>query len=228
MSVDSVEQTTEDLVSENSAVETVKIRMVPSAQAQKETRWVVLLAVLTVFCCGLFIAMRWQHHEENEAEAWQIDAFTIFNSPEMGVFTSLQTAAQEIIDAHTLSEAQSWPEVKQLEDDYITPFVRDVAWEKHGRITWTLKDLRAEERHIAVYYGAPAGREVRGLFLLVLLHDHTKKQGNAAVGPTHAPYEIWYNANITRQIPDVITDQVLIAAGWKEVVSRSGDDEKKR
>ncbi len=48
------------------------------------------------------------------------------------------------------------------------------------------------------------------------------------MGPTHAPYEIWINDKKNQGFPNIITDQALIAAGWKEIVALTGEDEMKR
>lgn len=209
-------------------LQTVREQIVVSSQTKNETRWVLLLALFTVVCCSFLVGLRNNEEVINPTKSWQIDAFTYFNPQEMGVFTSLQTAAEEIIDVHVISDDEGWPTVDSLEEEYITPFVQDTAWKNQGRITWKASNLGADSRHINIYYGIPKNDDIRGLFLLLLLHDHAKKQGNAAFGATHAPYEIWFNENLDSKEPSSITDQSLIASGWKEVIALSGDDEEKR
>ena len=63
-----------------------------------------------------------------------------------------------------------------------------------------------------------------GSFLLVMLHDHVKKEGNAGAA-AHVPYEIWLHASPVAETPSMVTDQSLINKGWREVVARKGESE---
>ncbi|PID76905.1 MAG: hypothetical protein CSB24_04205 [Deltaproteobacteria bacterium] len=194
--------------------------VVTPAKGISETSWVLSLAFLILALCSVLIFTRGKEAAEEEISPWQINAFAELNASEMGVFNALLTAAIEIEQAH---EEGGWMEVVELEGMFIPPFARDTAWQKQGKIVWEKNIFNAGDKHIAAYKGTPANDAVRGDFLLVMLHDHQKKQGNAAAG--HAPFEIWIHDQAGRKFPQMITDQALIAAGWREIVALTGKDE---
>lgn len=192
-----------------------------------ETRWLLLFSLVTIACCILVIYLRADTKVEKQLESWQINSFEALNSDELAVFNGLQTAALEIDLIHEM-EGGRWPGIAEMEELFIPPFVRSAAWKKQGEIIWTQKVIAAEERHIALYLGTPQKDNIRGVFLLLMLHDHRKKQGNVAVGPQHAPFEIWLHDKTVQQYPQTITDQALISAGWREIIALTGEDEVKR
>ncbi len=116
----------------------------------------------------------------------------------------------------------------ELEEYLIPPFVKDAAWGKQGKIAWEMKIIPADDRHIAMYKGIPGNDDVGGAFLLLMLHEHKKRQGNVSTGSTHMPFEIWFHTTADQKFPDVITDQALISAGWREIVALTGEDEVSR
>lgn len=190
-----------------------------------ETRLVLAVALLTILICGGAIVLRNTAATAKEVPAWQVDAFKTLRAEELAVFNGLQTAALEI-DMYHEDEA-GWPTVDELAADYISPFVRDAAWEQNGKIAWTRNIISTQDKHIALYVGHPANTERSGSFMLLMLHDHMKKEGNAG-GVAHAPYEVWIHASPVAEIPTMITDQSLISKGWREVVARKGEQETRR
>jgi len=191
-----------------------------------ETRMVLAVALLTILVCGCVIVLRNTEVTAKVVTAWQVDAFTALRAEELAVFNALHTAAPEIEIFHE-DEDNRWPSVDELAGDSIPPFVQDAAWEKSGGMGWSRSIIFTTDKHIALYVGHPSGTIKMGSFLLVMLHDHVKKEGNA-VGATHAPYEIWMHASSVAEAPLMITDQALIKKGWREVVARKGEDETMR
>ncbi len=201
--------------------------LVNPAKGGTETLWLLMVTAVILIGCGTAIGMRMHTNYEKRIETWQIDAFAELEAGEISIFNALQAAAEEINATHIL-EGDYWVSVAELEELYVPPFAHDAAWHKQGKIQWAMKMVATDDRHIALYLGHPQAEEIQSAFLLLLLHDHKKKQGNAAVGPTHAPYEIWINDKKNQGFPNIITDQALIAAGWKEIVALTGEDEIKR
>ncbi len=201
-----------------------KETIVLPAKSGSETRWLLLITALIVTLCATAIYFRTGSNMEKTTETWQINAFSELNRQEIGVFNSLLTAALEIGATHDLDDGY-WLNISELEEFLVPPFVKDAAWSKQGKIEWDLRIIPSENRHIAMYKGIPANDDVGGAFLLLMLHEHKKKQGNVPAGPTHAPFEIWFHEKAQQKFPDVITDQALISAGWREVVALTGEDE---
>ncbi len=200
--------------------------IVTPAKGGTETRWLLIIACCILIVCAIAIFARTGSVDQITMESWQINAFKDLNAKEIGIFNSLLTASIEIEETHDFEG--SWLEVNELAGMYIPPFVKDSAWEKQGKITWEKKILDADQRHIAMYRGIPSTPDIRGAFLLLMLHDHQKKQGNAAKVASHAPFEIWFHKNTRQKFPEIITDQALISAGWNEIVALTGEDEVNR
>lgn len=204
-----------------------KMDVVAPASGKRESRWVLSVAVCISLFCAAGIGIRNTQPAPHVVDAWQINAFTDLSGPELGTYNALRTAALEIEDVHKEQQDQ-WMTLAELTDLYIPPFIHDAAWRKAGKLRWSRKVQLAKEMHIAMYLGNPQESGISGSFLLLMLHNHIKKQGNAASGPTHAPFEVWYHSGEQKPFPEMVTDQALIAAGWREVVALEGKDEVKR
>ncbi|NDV25167.1 DUF6162 family protein [Desulfovibrio sp. JC010] len=192
----------------------------------KETMYVLLAALLVGITCATLIFINQKQSQVADLANFQIRAFSDLNDKELAVFNGLYTAAVEINEIH--NEGEEWLTVPQLEEEFMPPFTRDASWKKSGRFSWNRELRPAGSMDIALYTGHPGQGESTGSFILLFLHDHKKKQGSARTGPRHAPYEIWYHTSANKPAPQVATDQGFIAAGWKEVIAYSGEDEVKR
>lgn len=199
--------------------------IVSPARGGTESKWLLLLTILILTICFTIVSARTHGNTESKTESWQLSAFSDLNSFEIGVFNSLQIAAIEIGQVHDIENGR-WMGAKELKANYIPPFVKDAAWHKQGEIQWKQKLIDAQNRHIALYKGKPStGNAVGGTFLLLMLHDHQKKQGNAAIRLAHKPFEIWFHKTVDQKFPTVITDQALINSGWLEIIALTGEDE---
>ncbi|NDV28552.1 DUF6162 family protein [Desulfovibrio sp. JC010] len=254
------------------------VKVIRPSSSGTETKFVFAAMLLTLVVCASSIALRHISKKEYSLPDWQINAFDSLNPQELAVYNGLVSAGAEI-DAIHADDNNRWPTVAELEEDFIPPFTKDSGWEKDGRIFWQRKILDSGYSHLALYRGiSKESDKIRGTFLLAMIHDHVKKQGNAVsdaqaeldsfkidsyettpqpaekkfpamttgmeemdseqphvhpqgghkVKQGHAPYEIWFHAANDKSFPTIITDQALINAGWKEIVSRSGEDEMKR
>ncbi|PIE71344.1 MAG: hypothetical protein CSA22_03545 [Deltaproteobacteria bacterium] len=215
-------------MSTNTPVSTLMhTEIVPPTRGGNETRWLFAIAAFTLIICGLTVNLRTRGTAEKHMESWQVNAFTGLSAQELGTFNALRTAAIEIDEVHD-DEDSRWMGIAELAELYMPPFVQDAAWQNQGRLKWSLKIVPAQSRHIALYLGTPEAADKSGTFLLIMLHDHIKKQGNAPAVQAHAPSEIWLHKRANATFPEVVTDQALISAGWREVVALKGEDEIKR
>ena len=185
---------------------------------------VLAVALMTVILCGIAIVLRNTTASAKAVTGWQVDAFKELRAEELATFNGLYTAAPEIELYH--EEEGGWPTVDALASGYIPPFVQDAAWQRNGAFGWTCSVISTQNAHIALYVGHPQESAESGSFMLIMLHDHEKEEGNAGLG-AHAPYEIWLHPSPVAEIPTMITDQALINKGWREVVARRGEDEMK-
>jgi len=203
----------------------IREELVRPAGGSAETWWLASFAVLVVLVSALAIGTRGPVSRVAVLSTWQVNAFTGLNSSELGTFNALYTSAMEIDAVHEDGDG-GWLDVPELEELFIPPFARDAAWRRQGKLHWKRNIPVSERMDIALYLGVPEDRDVSGAFLLVMLHDHAKKQGNASA--EHARFEVWHNTATKVKFPIAVTDQALIAAGWKEVVALKGEDEIRR
>ncbi len=201
----------------------MKTTTVTSNNALNELLFVCLTALVVISLSGVMITVRLRTEQKVSLERHQISVFEELGVADQGVFNDLYAAALEIIEAHETDEDE-WIAVKQLESDYISPFVHDLAWKKRGRISWHKKNLNSETKHTVLYMGKPSVRGGTGSFLLVCLHEH-RKAGAQTREKEHAPFEIWYHKSTDVDLPQFFSDQLLITGGWKEVVAYKGEDE---
>lgn len=199
--------------------------VVPPAGGTFETQLVVMVAFVTIILCGCGILLRGAGAEEHDVPAWQVDAFSDLQPKELAIFNALLTSAPEIEMIH--EDEFDWPSVTELAEAQLPPFVQDSSWRSDGRYNWMRNIISTEDKHIVLYMGSPGGDTKTGSFLLVMLHDHVKRQGNAG-GAGHAPFEVWIHPSSSPAFPEMSTDQALINGGWREVVARKGEREMKK
>lgn len=199
--------------------------VVRPAGAGREALAVLCLALAVVAVCGWSIGVRAGLTPDPAVEPWRMDAFADLAAAELAVFNALRTAAPEIEAMH--EESGQWPTMTELEGAYIDPFVRDLSWRGNGALAWTRSVSATSDTHIALYLGSPEMCGQSRSLLLLMSHDHVRRQGNAA-GRAHPPHEIWLHPACAPDFPEIVTDQALISAGWREVTARTGDTETRR
>lgn len=170
-----------DLGKQLKDIHPIREEIVCPACGRSETRWLFGAAVLIFAVCASVVGIRTSTDTTKQIETWQIDAFNVLRPAELGTFNALRTAALEIEDVHD-TEGERWMPITELQEYLVPPFVHDAAWRKSGKLTWEQNIVPAGNRHIALYRGQPQEAGVSGTFLLVMLHEHTKKQGNVPTG----------------------------------------------
>ncbi len=203
-------------------------QIVSPAGKGSESIYLLIITAVIIVTCALLISFTAGKGQKRVIQDYEIDAFTDLNSKELAVFNNLRTSAVEIDSIHKeeVTEA-SWPAVEQLQQDGLPPFVQDISWKKSGQYFWKMVAQPKGNIDLAVFVGYPKDTEC-GTMLLLFTHEHGKKQGNTWSKSQHVPYEIWYHSSSNEPLPEVFTDQVFIAAGWKEIRALSGADEVKR
>ncbi len=203
-------------------------QIVSPAGKGSESIYLLIITVVIVVTCALLISVTAGKQQKRILQGYEIDAFADLNGKELAVFNNLRTSAVEIDDIHKEGGRNAtWPGVEQLQQEGLPPFVQDISWKKSGQYFWKMVTQPKGTIDLAVFVGYPKDTEC-GTMLLLFTHDHVKKQGNAQGEPQHVPYEIWYHSSANQPLPKIFTDQVFIAAGWKEIRALSGTDEVKR
>ncbi|MCP4114593.1 MAG: hypothetical protein GY737_04185 [Desulfobacteraceae bacterium] len=201
-------------------------QIVKPVSTKSEVIYLFVAVAVVVMIAGGVIAGRIRPSDEKVLKAHQISAFRDLATLEQGTFNDLYAAAMEINELHGMGD-EEWPSLATLENEFMPPFVKDQVWEKRGSLAWEQRVPWSGTRHVALYLGVPRDAGGFGCFLLVMLHDHAgKRPGTDTV--EHAPYEIWHHDEPDVAFPEIVTDQALMAKGWKEVVPYKGEEEVKR
>lgn len=173
------------------------------AGAERETLFVALLCLAILLAAGTVVGLRTRAPEVAAVAEWQIDARDGLTTAEQGINADLRVAAGDI--AFTL-EGGTTPTPEDLADEALPPFARDAATAGRGGHLWSLVPV---EDGFAGWLGRTAAGDVAGSLLLRIATKH-EADGGASV---------WLNRS-----PDAafagLSNEALIAAGWKEIVSR--------
>jgi len=200
---------------------TKTVEAVQAASGRKETIYVAQFALLVICVAGVLLAMRSEPAAEQVILEHQISAYHDLTTTEQGTFNDLLTAALDIDAIH--ADTLAWPTVEELEFMYIAPFVRDSAWRQRGELQWRHINKDAVSQHDAAYAGLSTDSSTSGSFLLWITHAHS-----AAASNVSPQTKIWYHPDDAAETPVPVQEQSLIAHGWREVVTYSGEDELRR
>ncbi len=178
------------------------------AGSKRESRYVLVLALIIVLIAALVAWSRVTPIEHNELKAWQIDARHQLNAAEQGLNADLNVAVEEIQFA--LNQQQE-PSLAYLESLYLPPFIKDSTRIERGAHEWqkyqTADDL--------LYLGISSDVAIAGHMLLRI-----SRQTTASLDPQ---YDSWINhkANVTAASVNTFAfdDASLIALGFKQIIS---------
>jgi hypothetical protein len=197
---------------------------------RQETGYVLLAMLVVSLGFGILLVHRTRPEKATRLDTYQISAYSELNSFEQGIFSDLYPESAEIEAMHDLDDA--WPQIADLEEFYLAPFLKDAVWERRGKLAWSMKNDDQPGRHMAAYIGTTSDSEVSGSFLLLLSHHHDEEETvQDAVHPGEDEEEhstIWYAPGNAPAIPNDLIEQNLIAKGWQEVIPYKGEEEIQR
>jgi hypothetical protein len=176
------------------------------AGAERETLFVALLCLAIVLAAGTIVGLRTRAPDIVAITDWQIDARDELTAAEQGLNADLKVAADDIAFA---LKGGTVPTPEDLADEALPPFARDAATAGRGGHVWSLLPARDG---FAGWLGKTASTEIAGSLLLriAIEKEHAHVDGGASV---------WLNRS-TKADADGLSNAALIAAGWKEIVSR--------
>jgi hypothetical protein len=181
--------------------------IVRPAGSGRETIYVAALCAVIVALAGAVAAYRARPSDEMVLPAWRIDARDGLNAAEHGLNADLTAAAQDI-RAEMSDGAPPSPE--RLAGDALPPFMKDATSAKRGGHAWRL----VRDGETLGYLGATGDPATARSLLLLPGPEGAGAHGH---GGETAPV-VWVHASATSV--DELSDERLIAAGWKQVTSR--------
>ncbi|PSU95031.1 DUF6162 family protein [Photobacterium kishitanii] len=184
---------------------------VPSDNGGKEGKWVGGIIVAILLLATVLLPFHQDKTKSQQLDTHQI-AITELSPDELAMVAELRLAHEEIRnlnqDSREFDNKNHWPDMAELSELWLAPFIEDKSWERKGRHQW---------QHIdgAIYQGL-----------------RTEKQGASSVvlNSNSPDPDIWL-ALSRDTIPLVINQeavfetQQLIDRGWTQIVFRSDSDE---
>lgn len=187
--------------------------VVRPAGAERETRFVALLCAAILLAAGAVVALRIAPSHTAAIGSWQIAARDGLTAAEQGVNADLRVAADDI---RALLESGKVPTPEELAGEALPPFASDATSQARGGHVWSTIHTRDG---FAAWLGRSATPEVAGSFLLRIANDETAAGDHAHRRESNALATIWVNRSASVTAPG-LSNEALIASGWKEIVSR--------
>lgn len=148
---------------------------------------------------------------------WQVSAFDGLAADDQAIYSALSVSAEDI--GWMQYDSGVWPDIPEIEEMLLPPFLKDAFWEEHGRVAWQLLASADFNHGGATAYTGRAGTNAgQSAYLLVYQHRHMGVSfSNQA--------QIWVHQQTEPEAPTGYTNENLVRAGWRQVVPYSGADE---
>lgn len=185
------------------------VQAIRPAGAGHETAAVLAACAVIVLLATLTIVLRTTSAPVSQIQTGQIDARHGLTAAEQGVYADLLVAAEEI------GFAQMPPQVSDLAEQMIPPFVMDAATDRRGGHGWKMK----QEGQVAAYIGVTQDQNTAGSMLLRVTRSpqattHAEQLGNLA--------QVWLHktTGAAAQVPASLNPENLRQEGWQQIVSQ--------
>lgn len=174
----------------------------------REGKWVALLITLILVFATLLLPYHQTASSEKMLASHQISIKDL-PSVELAMIAELRLAHEEIRNIHQDSVEfegmDVWPDMAELKELWLAPFISDKSWERKGEHHW---------RNVgpALYQGIPA---LTTGSVAVLLNSQAPRP------------EVWLALDMATPTPmteTTLNTTALIDAGWKQVVFADDGD----
>jgi len=173
----------------------------------REGKWVALIIIGILAIAALLLPYHQAASSKKQLASHQISIKDL-PSVELAMIAELRLAHEEIrnihqdtleLDSPELESRDTWPDMAELDELWVAPFIADKSWERKGKHAW---------RKVAsgLYQGIPA---LTTGSVAVLLNSQAARP------------EVWLALDMPNPAPLVINKfnaAELISAGWKQVV----------
>ena len=178
------------------------------ASSKKENIYLGIMIVFLILNAFLLIKMRKPKMTEQKIESGQISSYTDFSNIEAGIYSDLTNFVSEI---KMKGKEEKLPTVKQLEDELIPPFTKDITWEERGKLTWD----RIDREKMTYYVGLCENVMTSGNFI-VTVDNENRENTKILFIKTHLHKD---------EVEFAIDENV---PGWKEIVPYTGETERQK
>ena len=188
-------------------VKIVTEKLKPSSS--KKENIALSITVIVIFLAAFFlIKMRKPQTVEQKIKSGEVSSYSDFSSIEAGIYADLTNFVSEI---KMKENDEKLPTIKQLEDELIPPFTKDITWEERGKITWE----KINKNKKTYYVGLCENVMTSGNFI-VMIDDKNRENIKILFIKTHLHKD---------EIEFAIDENF---PGWKEIVPYTGENERQK
>ena len=188
-------------------VKIVTEKLKPSS-SKKENIALSITVVVILLAAFFLIKMRKPQTVEQKIKSGEVSSYSDFSSIEAGIYADLTNFVSEI---KMKGNDEKLPTIKQLEDELIPPFTKDITWEERGKITWEKIDKNKK----TYYVGLCENVMTSGNFI-VMIDDKNRENIKILFIKTHLHKD---------EIEFAIDENF---PGWKEIVPYTGENERQK
>jgi len=178
------------------------------ASSKKENIYLGIMIVFLILNAFLLIKMRKPKMTEQKIESGQISSYTDFSNIEAGIYSDLTNFVSEI---KMKGKEEKLPTVKQLEDELIPPFTKDITWEERGKLTWD----RIDREKMTYYVGLCENVMTSGNFIVTVDNENRE---NTKI--------LFIKTHLHKDEVEFAIDENF--PGWKEIVPYTGETERQK
>ena len=178
------------------------------ASSKKENIYLGIMIVFLILNAFLLIKMRKPKMTEQKIESGQISSYTEFSNIEAGIYSDLTNFVSEI---KMKGKEEKLPTVKQLEDELIPPFTKDITWEERGKLTWD----RIDRGKMTYYVGLCENVMTSGNFIVTVDNENRE---NTKI--------LFIKTHLHKDEVEFAIDENF--PGWKEIVPYTGETERQK
>ena len=178
------------------------------ASSKKENIYLGIMIVFLILNAFLLIKMRKPKITEQKIESGQISSYTEFSNIEAGIYSDLTNFVSEI---KMKGKEEKLPTVKQLEDELIPPFTKDITWEERGKLTWD----RIDREKMTYYVGLCENVMTSGNFIVSVDNENRE---NTKI--------LFIKTHLHKDEVEFAIDENF--PGWKEIVPYTGETERQK
>ena len=188
-------------------VKIVTEKLKPSSSKQENIA--LSITVIVILLAAFFlIKMRKPQTVEQKIKSGEVSSYSDFSSIEAGIYADLTNFVSEI---KMKGNDEKLPTIKQLEDELIPPFTKDITWEERGKITWE----KISKNKKTYYVGLCENVMTSGNFI-VMIDDKNRENIKILFIKTHLHKD---------EIEFAIDENF---PGWKEIVPYTGENERQK
>ena len=178
------------------------------ASSKKENIYLGIMIVFLILNAFLLIKLRKPKMTEQKIESGQISSYTEFSNIEAGIYSDLINFVSEI---KMKGKEEKLPTVKQLEDELIPPFTKDITWEERGKLTWD----RIDREKMTYYVGLCENVMTSGNFIVTVDNENRE---NTKI--------LFIKTHLHKDEVEFAIDENF--PGWKEIVPYTGETERQK